>query len=169
MITSDPTPDTRSPVAEEPDAPDRRWETAKQYALVELAGQCLAIDIASAAQILERPPVTPVPNTPDFVLGVCNVRGDIHSIVDIRPLLGFAPIDQGAHPDPIVILLESSRFVCGATVERVRELLRISDAHIVAPTAEIPYVSGLCRRGQETVLVLDVEALLGSPEMTRFQ
>ena len=145
------------------------WDAGQQYALVELSGTSLAVETSRASQILVRLPITPVPNTPEFVLGVCNVRGDIYSVVDMRPLLGFPAVDQVARPDPLIILLEGQRCACGATIEGVSELLRIPDGQIVAPASDIPFVAGLYRRGQDTVLVLDVEALLQSPEMSQFQ
>ncbi len=148
---------------------DELWQIGRQYALVELADHVLAVDITATSQIFERPQITPVPNTPEFIQGVCNVRGDIFSIVDIRTLLGFPAIDQAAHPDPLVILLEGSTYPCGITIQAVSELLRIPDSQIVEQTAEIPFISGIFRRGQDSVLLLGVDDLLTSPEMTQYQ
>ena len=117
------------------------WTAGKQYALVELSGNSLAVEIARVSQILETLPITPVPNTSDFVLGVCNVRGDIFSIVDMRVLLGFPPGENKR--DPLVVLLDGERYTCGATVEGVSEMLRIMESQIVEPATEIPYISGL--------------------------
>ena len=143
------------------------WGAGKQYALVELSGNSLAVEIGRASQILELLPITPVPHTPSFVLGVCNVRGAIYSIVELRMLLGLSMPERVS--DPLMILLEGERYSCGATIEGVSEISWIPDSEIVAPPTDIPYISGLFRKGQNTVLVLDVDALFQSPEMVEFQ
>jgi purine-binding chemotaxis protein CheW len=154
------------PLVDEVEEP---WQQSNQYALVEIAGHSFAIDIGMARQIIERPQITPVPNTPDFILGVCNVRGDIFSIVDIRPLLGFELPPPDVDPDAVIIVLEGAQYACGATIQAVSELLRISESQIVEPTTEIPFVAGIFRRGQDTIFILDVQGLLDSPEMTQFR
>jgi len=162
MATPAPTQGPLEPAVEE-------RSPEQQYAIVELGGYSLAVPVARASQILERPPITPVPNTPGFILGVCNIRGDVLSVVDIRPLLGLSLADQEARPDPLIILLRGEKYTCAATIEGISELLWVRESQIVAPTTDIPFVSGLYRRGQDTILVLDVDELLGSPEMTQFQ
>jgi len=154
---------------EAPESPPEAPSPERQYALVELGGYSLAVDVTRASQIIERPALTPVPNTPEFIYGVCNVRGDIYSIVDLRHLLGFDPPGADASPDPLVILLRGPRYTCGATIEGISELLWIRDDQIAAPTSEIPFISGLYRRERDTILVLDVDSLFDSPEMTQFQ
>jgi len=159
------------PVAEDEETEQEELERLgpeKQFAVVELSGQALAIEIALAMRILDRPPVTEVPFTPEFILGVANIRGDIYSVADIRPLLDISPRADGKE-DPLVILLAGSKYSCGATIESITEIMRIREKEITEPSTEIPYISGIYRQGQETILVLDVEALLASPEMTQFQ
>ena len=140
----------------------------RQFAVVELSGQSLAIDILRARTILDRPPITRVPFTSEFILGVANVRGDIYSIIDIRPLIGLAPADS-KKKDPLVLLITGSKYVCGITIESITEIVRVREREIAEPTTEMPYVDGVYRQGQESVMVLDVEGLLSSPEMTQFQ
>ena len=140
----------------------------QQFAVVEMSGQSLAIDILCARTILDRPPITPVPFTPPHILGVANVRGDIYSIVDIRSLLGLSPANT-KKPDPLVLLVTGSKYVCGVTIESITEIVRVREKEIAEPTTELPYVAGVYRQGQESVMVLDVEGLLGCPEMTQFQ
>lgn len=141
----------------------------RQYTVVVLGGHLFAVDVSHTVQIIERPMVTPVPHTPAFVLGVCNVRGDIFSVVDIRHLLGLGPPPENAGPDPLVVVMRGERYTCGFSIERISELMWIRDDRIAAPTTDIPFVSGLHRHNRDTILVLDVEALLESPEMMQFQ
>ena len=169
------TPDdlnTSVPILEEEDR-DQGLEDLgpeRQFAIVELSGQSLAVEVTKSRNILEMPSITPVPFTPDYVLGVANIRGDIYSVVDIRSLLELAPADPET-PDPLIVLLDGSRYTCGITVESISEIAWIREGQIAEPTTEIPYVSGIHRRehGQNTVMIVDVEELMASPEMCRFQ
>ncbi len=159
------------PVAEDEETEQEELERLgpeKQFAVVELSGQSLAIDIALAMRILDRPQITEVPFTPEFIMGVANIRGDIYSVVDIRPLLDIAPRADGKE-DPLVILLAGTNYTCGATIESITEIMRIREKQITEPSTDIPHISGIYRQGQDTILILDVEGLLSSPEMTQFQ
>jgi purine-binding chemotaxis protein CheW len=140
----------------------------RQFAVVELSGQSLAIETVLCSSIRDVPQVTPVPFTSGIVLGVANIRGDIYSVVDIRSLLDLAPAPPD-RVDPLIVVLIGSNYSCGVTIEGVSEIMRIREGQIVEPPTEMPYISGIYRRGQDNILIVDVEVLLASPEMTEFQ
>jgi purine-binding chemotaxis protein CheW len=139
-----------------------------QFAVVELSGQSLAIETLLCSSIRDVPQITPVPFTSNIVLGVANIRGDIYSVVDVRSLLDLTPAPPD-HTDPLIIVIIGSNYSCGMTIEGISEIIRIREGQIVEPLTEIPYVSGIYRRGQDNILIVDVELLLASPEMTEFQ
>jgi purine-binding chemotaxis protein CheW len=58
--------------------------------VVELAGERHAIEVEHVLEVLPAGPLTPVPCTPAFVLGVTNVRGRVLPVLDLVPVLGIA-------------------------------------------------------------------------------
>ncbi len=140
-----------------------------RYLLVSMAERTFGIDVRHIGPIVEQPSVTPVPNIPSFILGVCSIHGTIHSVVDIYPLLSFAPRFDAGDPVPYVAVVAGPEFSCGVVVESVGELLRIPSAAIVDSDETVPYVTGTYHRDGDSVLVLDVPALFQCPEMTQFR
>jgi purine-binding chemotaxis protein CheW len=136
---------------------------------VSLAERTFGIDVRRVGSIVERPPVTPVPNTPSFVLGVCSIHGAIHSVVDIFQLLSFGPRFDEGDLVPVVTVVTGPEFSCGVAVESVGELLHIPSAAITDSNETVPYVTGVYHRDGDSVLVLDVPALFQCPEMTQFR
>ena len=65
----------------------------EQYVCFHLDNILLALLLSKALEIGQKPDITPLPNLPDWVLGVSNIRGEIISIVDLK---GFFKIPQPA-------------------------------------------------------------------------
>lgn len=141
----------------------------RMYLLVSLAEHTFGIDASLVGPIVEQPPITPVPNTPSFILGVCSIHGTIHSVVDICPLLSGESRFSEDDSVPVVAIVTGPEFSCGVVVESAGELLHISDTAITDSSATVPYVAGVFHHGDDPVLILDVPALMKNPEMTQFR
>ncbi|MEZ5365126.1 MAG: chemotaxis protein CheW [Bryobacterales bacterium] len=72
-----------------PAAPEADDEPPVNHIVFGLHGARYAVSIRSVLELDRLSPITPVPNTPEFVLGVTNVRGEVVSVIDLRRLLGF--------------------------------------------------------------------------------
>ncbi|MEZ5395372.1 MAG: chemotaxis protein CheW [Bryobacterales bacterium] len=75
-----------------PAAPEADDEPPVNHIVFGLHGARYAVSIRSVLELDRLSPITPVPNTPEFVLGVTNVRGEVVSVIDLRRLLGFPPL-----------------------------------------------------------------------------
>lgn len=56
----------------------------KQIVIFQLSGEEYAVDITHSRQIIKLSKITPVPNTPDYVRGVINLRGQIIPVIDLK-------------------------------------------------------------------------------------
>ncbi|OOC09873.1 MULTISPECIES: chemotaxis protein CheW [Thioalkalivibrio] len=139
-----------------------------QYLTFILADEEYGVDILRVQEIKgwERP--TPLPNTPDYIRGVINVRGMIVPIIDMRLRFGMEPLEYG--PTTVVIMLrvisEDRERVMGIVVDAVSEVYSIGDDNL-QPAPDfgtrigIDFVRGLATVEEKMILVLDIDTLLG--------
>ncbi|WP_018141306.1 chemotaxis protein CheW [Thioalkalivibrio sp. ALJ7] len=139
-----------------------------QYLTFILAEEEYGVDILRVQEIKgwERP--TPLPNTPDYIRGVINVRGMIVPIIDMRRRFGMEPMEYG--PTTVVIMLrvinDDRERVMGMVVDAVSEVYSIPDGDL-QPAPDfgtrigIDFVRGLATVEEQMILVLDIDTLLG--------
>ena len=112
----------------------------------------------------ERPSaISPLPGVPAAWRGLVNLRGTLHPVLDLRAALGGAPTPDG--DDMRVCIVEAGGIVAGLLVESVEEIVRVAEEDL-APA--LPASGGVdAWRGitPEMVAVLDVERLLGAPQL----
>lgn len=135
-------------------------ELLHELLLFEVGETAYAVPIERVREILRMRPVTPVPRVPEVVRGVISIRGEVVEVVDLRRRLGLPPVDTDRRTRIVVVHGFDGR-VTGLTVDRVREVMRIAEESI-RPSAEADAdnVSGLCKRGEEFVSMLDLDKVL---------
>ena len=148
-------------------------ENADQYLTFILAGEEYAIDILRVQEIKGWDKVTTLPRTPDYLQGVINLRGTIVPIVDLRKRFNMPKIIYG--PTTVVIVLK----VLGEEHDRIMGIIvdGVSDVHnlkhdSIKPAPEMNgsvdnrFVSGLTTINNKMVVVMDIDTLLNTPELT---
>lgn len=147
-----------------------------QCIVVLLGKEQLAIPIISIKEIIEVPRITRLPNVPAYILGICSVRGEIISITDIRQLLSLKGTEQKTRKELAkerIILLDGDRFTTGVVVDTVVEVIdipldEIESSKTTLTGALANYGAGLYKEGGRVLVVLDVNALLNSHELSQF-
>jgi purine-binding chemotaxis protein CheW len=138
-----------------------------QLATFYVADMCLALDIGTIQEIIRDVKVTRVPHARPQVRGVINLRGDVATIVDLRQVLGLPTLDDVA--DTQTLIVRSQGECIGLIVDRVGDICAVEAGAIVPPPPNVDKVDGrffhgVCQRGTEIILVLDMEqALAMSP------
>ena len=122
-----------------------------------------AIAFTYVVDIIEMQPITRVPNCPDFVMGVTNLRGKVIPIMDLRIRFGrpFKPYTDRT----CIIVLEERGFTVGLVVDKAAEVLTLTDEQIAPPPAFIHgldsrYIEGVGKSESGIVLILNCEAVL---------
>jgi purine-binding chemotaxis protein CheW len=106
-----------------------------------------------------------VPNSPDFVDGVINLRGQVIPVIALRKRFG---LEESARDNQSrIVVLEVQDMVLGFIVDSVPEVLRIPPSAVVVPPnfgkADREYVSGVAQLDDRLLILLDVDRILTSP------
>lgn len=159
------------------DMDDGAFAVQEEQDMVQMVGFFLAdalfgTDILAVQEILKEVAITTVPDTPDFISGVINLRGRIVPVLDLRRRLGLtAAAAEGS--DAWTIILNIGGRVTGFLVDRVTRVLKVPAAAIEPPADTIPgevkreYVSGLAPVADQTMVILDFNRVLAVDEIKR--
>jgi len=142
----------------------------EKYVVFSLAGTKYAVPMSHILEVCELEHFTPVPNVPEWVMGITNLRGDITSVVNIRALLS-SESDEWSEARSLLVTqtLEGDITVCLA-VERVIGLATVPISEIQTVDSVIrdrltPYVRGVHAGDGGLLSVLNLESLLRSLEI----
>ena len=112
--------------------------------------------------------ITRVPNTPAFVEGIINLRGQVIPVVNLRKRLGFPPKE----PDKAtrIIVVEIGKRVIGFIVDSVNEVLRISSSITEPPPPMVAgidseYITAVGKLEDRLLILLDLEKVLSGDEL----
>ena len=111
-------------------------EEATAYVVFKLSGQWLAVDVRQVREILDKQPITPVPNAPHDVQGIIDIRGRDVLIVDLAQHLGT--VGLGEDDAARIVVFEFQRpgatpLPVGVLTEAVRDVVRLADDAIIDP------------------------------------
>lgn len=144
----------------------------EQYVIFNLAGTEYAVSINNILEIGHPQGITPVPNVPDWLLGITNLRGDVLSVMDLRTFLGLEPLGFEGSGRMLVVRLGdgASLMATGLIVDRVNEIQYLTVDEITPPAAHIedeitPYMQGVYEHEDRLLVVLSLDRLLTSAEM----
>jgi purine-binding chemotaxis protein CheW len=146
----------------------RGGSESSEYLTFRLATESYGIDILKVQEIRGYDSVTRIANTPDFIKGVINLRGVIVPIVDLR--LKFAVGEATYHEFTVVIIINVLGKVIGIVVDGVSDVVALPPES-VKPAPELGaaldtrYITGIGTAGEEMLILLDIEKLMGSEEL----
>ena len=106
-----------------------------QYLTFTLAEDIFAIDVTMAREILDVCDVTRVPQTPDYMLGVINLRGSVVPVIDMRLKFGMEHVERTRDTCIVVVEVDvdGESVVVGALADSVREVLDLEPSQIEPP------------------------------------
>lgn len=130
-----------------------------------LAYREYAIEMQHIREVILTGEITPVPGTPDYISGICVVRGEIISLVDLRVLLSIP--EKGLTDLNRVIVMTNHTLTFGILADHITgigiiELKQISSQDTGVTPMKNNYVKGIA---DGSVMVLDTAALFGDPKM----
>jgi purine-binding chemotaxis protein CheW len=143
----------------------------EQFLTFELAGEAYGIEILKVQEIRGWEPVREIPNTPDYIKGALNLRGEIVPIVDLRERFGMEKTEYSPITVVIVLCVEGSQGsnVMGIVADAVSDVLDITLADIknspkLGSKIDTRYMRGMHVGEKNMVMLLDTDKLLDSEE-----
>ncbi len=141
---------------------------AQQFLTFKLAGEEYGVGILTVQEIRGWSAVTKVPHTPDWLLGVINLRGVVVPIIDLRVKFNFASAEY--NETTVVIILTVAAKVVGVVVDGVSDVITLGAAQIKpAPSlgkgAETNHIIGFGTLDERMRILMDVEKLMAGADM----
>lgn len=146
---------------------------SNQFLTFSLANEEYGVDILRVQEIKGWTPVTHIPNAPNYLKGVLNLRGIIVPIIDLRMRFNLDAIDYT--PTTVVIVLslinEGRERTFGIVVDAVSDVLNIAPTDIrpkpdFGTVVDADFINGLATVGELMVMLLDIDCLLRPDEIT---
>jgi purine-binding chemotaxis protein CheW len=142
------------------------FQENSQYITFKLGDEFFAINVAHVREILELSQITKMPTAPAYMRGVVNVRGKAIPVADLRLKFGLPAAADTLQTRVIVmeIALDGEPAVIGGIADSVHEVIELEAAQIAPPPSiamrwRSELIKGMARRGEEFLIVLDIQAV----------
>lgn len=140
-----------------------------QYVTLGIDHELFAVEVEMVREILDMRPISRVPNTPAFVLGMVDVRGVGVPVLDLRVKLGLPPVPPTENTRILVLEVPIGGRLrpLGLVADRVLDVTGL-EAHEPPPEVGVrwrsDYIRAIGRRNGAFVIIFDLSCLLGSDE-----
>ncbi len=163
---------TRPSESAEGDATEQLGDihNVSQIVSFRLANEEYGLDIMRVQEIILMGQITRMPEVPDFVCGLINLRGHVIPIVDLRRRFHLPAADIDEHTRIIVVNVGGQTL--GMVVDAVNEVLRISSDQIEPPPSSVAgidhaYINGLVKFDDKLLILLSIENILSQEEQSK--
>jgi len=142
----------------------------KQYVIFYLADKKFGVNINQTKEILSKTKMTFVPDSPEFISGIINLRGSVVPVVDLKLRLKIK--GEKKNKEGKIIIVELDGLIAGMMVDDVKEIEPLTKENIVdlpdlARKIDSDYIEGVGRAGKddELLLLLDLKNILTNHEI----
>lgn len=143
-----------------------------QMVSFKLGSEEFGVDILKVREIIKFQKITSVPQTPDFVEGVINLRGNVIPVIDLRKKFGMSTMEKDDQTRIIVVNVKEKTI--GVVVDTVEQVLRLSEDQIELPP-EIgndnvkEYLRGVGKLDDRLLIILHLDKILTSKEIFQLE
>lgn len=137
--------------------------STKQLAIFKIDSEEYGIDIGRIGSIEQMLEIFKIPNSPEYIEGMVDLRGKVHTVINLRKRFGMhcPELDENNR----IIMVNSSSALTGIIVDTVREIVKVEDGDFdsdakLKPRARNKFICGSVRSGAKTILLLDVDKVL---------
>ena len=152
---------------------DEVMETAEdtqkgKFLTFSVGKEAYGIEIKFVTEIIGIQDITEVPELPNYVKGIINLRGKIIPVIDVR--IRFKKEPKQYNDRTCIVVIDIKEISVGLIVDNVAEVINIDDSNIVPPPDiktgfHSRYVRGIGKVGNEVKLLLDCDKLLNDEEL----
>ena len=138
-----------------------------KFLTFSLGNESYGIEILYVTEIVGIQPITQVPELPEYIKGIINLRGKIIPVMDVR--LRFKKASVEYNDRTCIVVIDIKDISIGMIVDTVAEVLSIPENEIVPPPdinkGGKKYIKGVGKTGSEVILLLDCDKLLDEEEV----
>jgi len=148
----------------------------RQYLTFKLSEEIFAVDVVQVREILDYIKVTKIPQTPDYMCGVINLRGSVVPVIDMRLKFGMTKTEETVSTCIIVVevKLDDDTLILGALVDSVQEVFEL-DPNDIEPAPKIgasfkaEFIKGMGKREDQFLIILDIDKVFTSQDILMVQ
>lgn len=151
-------------------------DEAKQYLTFMLGEEVFGVDVIHIKEILEIVNITKIPQTPDYMCGVINLRGSVVPVVDIKLKFGMGKVEKSVNTCSIVLelVIDNKKMLLGALVDSVQEVFELQSGEIEAvpkmgAKIRTEFINGMSKRGDKCIILLDINGIFSFKELEYIQ
>jgi len=131
-----------------------------------------AVDISRIIEIIYYKPATPLPESPEFIEGVVDLRGTVIPVLDLKKRLHL-PSKNTALPNHILIVRFKDKMI-GIVVDEVKQVVQIDEEQIQSSQnflerTSSKYLQGVCKLNDRLVFLLSLDTLLTEDEQAQLK
>jgi len=143
-----------------------------QYLTFKLGSELFGVDVGKAREVLDFAQVTKVPQAPDYMLGVINLRGAVVPVINLRKKFCMSEVEKTIDTCIIVMEIEINGdvIVIGTMADAVQEVLNL-DADQIEPPPRLgtrlntEFIKGMGNLNDQFIIILDIDRVFTGEEL----
>ena len=147
-----------------------------QFLTFRLEEELFALDIGKVREVLDFTSITKVPQTPDYMRGVINLRGSVVPVVDLRLKFGMTMAEKTVNTCVIIVEvdMDGEKVVMGAMADAVQEVLDLEPDQIEPPPRigvklNTDFIRGMGKHADQFIIILDIDKVFTIDELELVQ
>ena len=146
---------------------DKKDDQVLQWVTFRLENETYGINVMQVQEVLRYTDIAPVPGAAGYVLGIINLRGNVVTVIDTRSRFGLPPSEVTENSR--IVIIEAEKQVIGIMVDSVAEVVYLRSSEIesapnVGTEESAKFIQGVCNRGEELLILVDLNKLLSDEE-----
>ncbi len=147
-----------------------------KYLTLTLAEEFFALDINSVREILDMTEITRIPQTPEYMRGVVNLRGNAVPVIDLRRKFGLGCTEQTINTRIVImeVIQDHEQNLLGALADSVKEVLELDASQIDPPPkmgtkVKAEFIKGIAKHNNKFILLMDINKAFSAEELGSVQ
>lgn len=146
---------------------DLQNEDENKYIIFKLCHELYAIKLLSIKEVVEVLPIKSVPNTVKSFKGVCNLRGQIIGVIDLKTRFNLSYEKTNR---PVLLIFELSSCILAAEVDEISAITLIHPIEIqsqveIISNISLNFIKGIAKHENKLITILDLHAVMNSEEI----
>ena len=147
-----------------------------QYLTFKLDEELFALDISKVREVLDLTAITKVPRTPEYMLGVINLRGSVVPVVDLRIKFGMTRSEKTVNTCIIIteVMVDEETVILGALVDSVQEVIDLEPGDLEPPPKigarlNTDFIKAMGKHNDKFIIILFIDKVFSTSELVMVQ